>query len=67
MKFKIGDQVLVSPKSGPMGGHEFMARITDSRHAGTYIVEDQDSDFFEVDSDEIRLLDTEAWQIKLLW
>ena len=58
-EFQIGDQVLVTPKSDPMGGHEFMARITDSRHEGTYIVEDQDSDFFEVDADEIKPLDDE--------
>ena len=55
MKYKIGDSVLAEPKCGPMAGQEFMAHITDIV-SGQYIVEDQDSDFFTADEDEISLL-----------
>lgn len=52
MKLNIGTYVLVEPNSGPMGGHEFQARITDIV-GGEYIVEDQDSDFFTVSESEV--------------
>lgn len=58
-QFKIGDQVLVTPKCGPMGGHEFMAQIEGSRHPGQYTVKDQDDDFFDVDADELQPLPEE--------
>jgi hypothetical protein len=51
-KYAIGTQVIVNPKSGPMGGHEFTARI-DRYRDGNYVVVDQDNDAFEVGEDEI--------------
>ena len=56
MKFAIGQQVIVNPKSGPMGGHEFMARVINYlEERQVYVVEDQDSDSFEVEEDELEL------------
>lgn len=57
--FKIGDFVLVTPKNGPMSGYEFQATIVDERN-GNFIVEDQDSDFFEVEADEMELENSES-------
>lgn len=56
MKFKIGSSVICYPKDGAMGGWEFWARIADySDTKKTYLVEDQDSDFFELEEDELEL------------
>ena len=49
--------MLVEPNTGPMSGQEFSARIVDIVN-GEYIVEDQDSDFFTVDENEVTPLTT---------
>jgi hypothetical protein len=55
-KFKLMDRVLVKSNSGPMGGHEFQARIVDTAPNGEWIVEDQDSDFFTASENEMELI-----------
>jgi hypothetical protein len=53
-EFKIGDIVLVKPTCGPMGGQEFDATVVDIVNE-VYIVEDGDSDMFEVTAAEMTL------------
>lgn len=53
MRFEINQSVVVSPKCGPAGGHEFVARVDSINPDGTYVVVDQDDDAFTVDVDEI--------------
>lgn len=54
--YEVGAQVLVAPKSGPMGGHEFMGSIS-AHKEHYYTVVDQDNDAFDVEEDEISLLE----------
>jgi hypothetical protein len=58
MKLKINTQVIVSPKCGSTVRHEFLGQIVDVV-GGQYIVEDQDSDFFTVDEDEVSAVENE--------
>jgi hypothetical protein len=53
MNLTINQLVLVAPKCGPAGGHEFVGRITTINPDGTYVVVDHDDDCFTVDKDEI--------------
>ena len=53
-KYPIGTRIICRPKNGPAEGLEFWARVTDYR-GNNYIVEDQDSDFFELEEDEFEL------------
>lgn len=55
MNLKVGQRVLVSPKCGPAGGHEFMARI-DKIDGDNIRVVDQEDDAFDVETDEISSL-----------
>lgn len=54
MKYKIGDGVNVSEPKHPYNihTHSFSGTIVDIVD-DTYIVEDQDSDFFPIEEDEI--------------
>jgi hypothetical protein len=55
MKFEIGQAVLVTPKCGPAGGQEFVARIVKvNQHDRTYVVIDQEEDGFTIDEDELK-------------
>lgn len=54
--YEVGEAVLVAPKTGPMGGHEFMGRIV-AHKEHYYTVKDQDDDAFDVEEGEISLLE----------
>lgn len=59
-KYSIGNRVMCYPKDGAYGGWEFWGRIADHfPERKIYLVEDQDSDFFELEEDEI-VLENEA-------
>lgn len=59
MKFKIAQQVLVTPKPNDIFSHEFAGFVEDFYENGTYLVSDQDSDLFVVDADQLEAIETE--------
>jgi hypothetical protein len=53
-RIKVGDEVIVpDPIDGDIHHHEFVGHVTDIRD-GIAVVEDQDSDFFELELDRLK-------------
>ena len=53
-KIQVGDEVIVpDPIEGDIHAHEFVGHVTDIIE-GIAVVEDQDSDFFEIELDRLK-------------